>query len=142
MKIKRCLLLLSVFLLVIVSAFTAMAASDDVLIKGFNSDYSKNAALETSNGATGTMTGKFEFGGFMDADRAMTTIIGSDVNSVKAEIAWKGKSGGTQSDSDTQSSVATAATYGNLWEATSSATHTATITRSSVSKSRNIIATR
>lgn len=89
----------------------------------------------------------FEFGSWLSGDRAMTTIIASNVHGCSAYVSWEGKDGGTDYDDDNldesgNSNIYKVAVTGNLWEATRKVTHTATITRYTVSKSRSIIATR
>lgn len=147
MKTKRIFVLVFALALSIASVFTVAAASDDVLIENFQANYSKNADLQTSNSGTGTMTGMFEFGGFWNGDRAMTTIIASNVHGCSAYVSWEGKDGGSDYGDDNldgsgNPNIYKVAVTGKLWEATQKVTHTATITRYTVSKSRSIIATR
>lgn len=147
MKAKRAFILFFALVLMIVSVFTVTAASDDVLINNFQANYSKTADLQTSNSGTGTMTGMFEFGSWVSGDRAMTTLIASNVDWCTAYVEWTGKKGGNDYSDDNidesgNPNIVKVVVNGKLWEATQKVVHKATIERYHVSKIRSIIATR
>lgn len=142
MKRKFGYFILILVLITNLCGISVAAADADLTIRNWNSDYEKNLSLSTTNGASGTMSGKFEFGGVTSGDITTTKIIGTNVTEVTCHVKWTGKNGKTKSDSDSQSRSATCSVTGGLWAATKSTYHKATIIKGSSAKSKIIEGTR